>query len=208
MWVEGWLANSSAQEESQKTWQLIRDLEAENVENAFGIPIRLWLECFRLMIYRFQIYEYSQQMDDNVEKEISCDVTLKIIDMILLNETSLNKPMVRMRAFFEAINFPHRLTDWFRICFLFSFFSHFGFVFLFSIIKWHLNEQQVKKLQDLVQLVTINRESTSFVLPVSSPANPKSISSSASISPMRQLKSLQIFKSSVKTLPFSHQIYG
>lgn len=67
-------------------------------------------------------------------------------------------------------------------------------------------EQQVKKLQDLVQLVTINRESTSFVLPVS--ANPKSISSSASISPMRQLKSLQIFKTNVKALPFSYQIYG
>jgi hypothetical protein len=33
-------------------------------------------------------------MDDNVEKEISCDVTLKIIDIILLNETSLNKPSV------------------------------------------------------------------------------------------------------------------
>jgi hypothetical protein len=69
-------------------------------------------------------------------------------------------------------------------------------------------KQQVKKLQDLVQLVTINRESTSFVPPVSSPANSKSISSSASISPMRQLKSLQIFKSTVKALPFSYQIYG
>lgn len=52
-------------------------------------------------IYCLQIYEYSQQMDDNVEKEISCDVTLKIIDMTLLNETSLNKPSV------SAINF-HR----------------------------------------------------------------------------------------------------
>lgn len=50
-------------------------------------------------IYCLQIYEYSQQMDDNVEKEISCDVTLKIIDMTLLNETSLNKPSV------SAINF-------------------------------------------------------------------------------------------------------
>lgn len=47
-----------------------------------------------LMTYRFQIYEYSQLMDDAVEKEISCDVTLKIIDMVLLNETSLNKPSV------------------------------------------------------------------------------------------------------------------
>lgn len=46
------------------------------------------------MTYRFQIYEYSQLMDDAVEKEISCDVTLKIIDMVLLNETSLNKPSV------------------------------------------------------------------------------------------------------------------
>jgi hypothetical protein len=46
------------------------------------------------MIYRFQIYEFSQLMDDNVEREISCDVTLKIIDIILLNETSLNKPTV------------------------------------------------------------------------------------------------------------------
>jgi hypothetical protein len=34
-------------------------------------------------------------MDDNVEKEISSDVTLKIIDMILVNETSLNKATVR-----------------------------------------------------------------------------------------------------------------
>lgn len=46
------------------------------------------------MIYRFQIYEFSQLMDDNVEREISSDVTLKIIDIILLNETSLNKPTV------------------------------------------------------------------------------------------------------------------
>jgi hypothetical protein len=71
--------------------------------------------------------------------------------------------------------------------------------------------QQVKKLQELVQLVTINREPTSFVLPISSSvvSNPKSISSSAaSISPMRQLKSLQIFKTNVKALPFSYQIYG
>lgn len=54
------------------------------------------------MIYRLQIYEYSQQMDDIVEKEISCDVTLKIIDMILLNETSLNKASV------SVINFTFR----------------------------------------------------------------------------------------------------
>ena len=33
-------------------------------------------------------------MDDSVEKEISSDVTLKIIDMILVNETSLNKATV------------------------------------------------------------------------------------------------------------------
>lgn len=62
------------------------------------------MEC--LMIYRFQIYEYSQQMDDNVEKEISCDVTLKIIDIILLNETSLNKPTVRRKMPLIM------LTDW------------------------------------------------------------------------------------------------
>lgn len=136
-------------------------------------------------IYCLQIYEYSQQMDDNVEKEISCDVTLKIIDMTLLNETSLNKPSV------SAINFRLWSTAWWRLS---------------SSSRRH--PQQVKKLQDLVQLVTINRESTSFVLPVSSPANPKSISSSASISPMRQLKSLQIFKTLVKMLPFSYQIYG
>lgn len=36
-------------------------------------------------------------MDDNVEKEISSDVTLKIIDMILVNETSLNKAAVRKK---------------------------------------------------------------------------------------------------------------
>ena len=132
------------------------------------------------MIYRFQIYEFSQLMDDNVEKEISCDVTLKIIDIVLLNETSLNKPTVN-----PLISLP----DW-----------HIDVVFLLS--------QQVKKLQDLVQLVTINRESTSFILPVSSAANTKSISSSASISPIRQLKSLQIFKANVKTLPFSYHIYG
>lgn len=34
-------------------------------------------------------------MDVNLEKEISSDFTLKIIDMILLNETSLNKQPVR-----------------------------------------------------------------------------------------------------------------
>lgn len=172
----------SVGEESKKTWQLIRDLPPEmrrNLVTLKGI----------FLIYRFQIYEYSQQMDDSVEKEISCDVTLKVIDMILLNETSLNKPTVRK----TIINFVEGLTD----CFVFYFFSFHS-----------RRKQQVKKLQDLVQLVTINRESTSFVLPVSSAANPKSISSSASISPMRQLKSLQIFKSNVKTLPFSYQIYG
>lgn len=36
-------------------------------------------------------------MDDSVEREISSDVTLKIIDMILVNETSLNNAMVRKR---------------------------------------------------------------------------------------------------------------
>lgn len=77
------------EEGGRKTRQLIRSLE-----NCVGI-LRLGMEC--LMIYRFQIYEYSQQMDDNVEKEISCDVTLKIIDIILLNETSLNKPTVRRK---------------------------------------------------------------------------------------------------------------
>ena len=43
-------------------------------------------------------------MDDNVEKEISCDVTLKVIDMILLNETSLNKPTVRMTPLIYLID--------------------------------------------------------------------------------------------------------
>jgi hypothetical protein len=57
------------------------------------------MRFFFLLFYSFshthtQIYEYSQQMDDSVEKEISSDVTLKIIDMILVNETSLNKAMV------------------------------------------------------------------------------------------------------------------
>jgi hypothetical protein len=33
-------------------------------------------------------------MDDSVEKEISSDVTLKIIDMMLVNETSFNKASV------------------------------------------------------------------------------------------------------------------
>jgi hypothetical protein len=66
-------------------------------------------ENFSVMIYRFQIYEYSQLMDDSVEKEISCDVTLKIIDIILLNETSLNKPTVRLKG--KAICFGERLTD-------------------------------------------------------------------------------------------------
>jgi hypothetical protein len=68
------------------------------------------------MIYRFQIYEYSQLMDDSVEKEISCDVTLKIIDIILLNETSLNKPTVRKKEKrFVSVN---KLTDWW--CFMFT----------------------------------------------------------------------------------------
>lgn len=65
-------------------------------------------ETFPVMIYRFQIYEYSQLMDDSVEKEISCDVTLKIIDIILLNETSLNKPTVKM---IKTICFGERLTN-------------------------------------------------------------------------------------------------
>jgi len=127
-------------------------------------------------------------MDQNVEKEISSDVTLKIIDMILLNETSLNKPAVNI------INFSS-LRDLDEV--------------EFDVDLLLLLSQQVKKLQDLVQLVTINRESASFVLPVSSVLNPKSISSSAaSISPMRQLKSLQIFKANLKSLPYSYQIYG
>jgi len=127
-------------------------------------------------------------MDQNVEKEISSDVTLKIIDMILLNETSLNKPAVNI------INFSS-LRDLDEV--------------EFDVDILLLLSQQVKKLQDLVQLVTINRESASFVLPVSSVLNPKSISSSAaSISPMRQLKSLQIFKANLKSLPYSYQIYG
>lgn len=52
-----------------------------------------------MLIFSFyaQIYEYSQLMDDSVEREISSDVTLKIIDMILVNETSLNNAMVRKR---------------------------------------------------------------------------------------------------------------
>lgn len=151
-----------------------------------------------LLIYWFQIYEYSQLMDDNIEKEIACDVTLKIIDMVLVNETSLNKPSVRK----PSINFTHRLTD----CAVLNFFALFSSI-IFGML-WLSEQQQVKKLQDLVQLVTINRESTSFVLPVSSAANPKTISSSASISPIRQLKSLQIFKTDIKALPFSYQIYG
>lgn len=59
---------------------------------------------FTELIYCLQIYEFSQKMDDNVEKEISCDVTLKIIDMVLLNETSLNKPSV------SVINSSQKLT--------------------------------------------------------------------------------------------------
>lgn len=129
-----------------------------------------------------------------MEKEISSDVTLKIIDMILVNETSFNKASVSKPLIFPLID---------RIVFD-------NRIFFFSICQC-VTLQQVKKLQELVQLMTINRESTSFVLPVSSSvvSNPKSISSSAaSISPMRQLKSLQIFKTNVKTLPFSYQIYG
>lgn len=137
------------------------------------------------MIYHFQIYEYSQLMDDSVEKEISCDFTLKIIDIILLNETSLNKPTVRKNPKKPFVLLRDCQIDHVPCCFL--------------------DLQQVKKLQELVQLVTINRESTSFVLPI---ATSKSISSSASISPIRQLKSLQIFKTSVKTMPFSCQIFG
>lgn len=52
--------------------------------------------CF-FCSFNTQIYEYSQLMDDSVEREISSDVTLKIIDMILVNETSLNNAMVRKR---------------------------------------------------------------------------------------------------------------
>lgn len=160
------------------------------------------------LIYRLQIYEYSQQMDNNVEKEISCDVTLKVIDMILLNETSLNKPTVSKTTINILLFWmTDRLSN---PSILFSIpFTQQTFPLLCSTCVWRNNKkQQVKKLQELVQLVTINRESASFILPVSSVTNPKSISSSASISPMRQLKSLQIFKANVKNLPFSHQIYG
>jgi hypothetical protein len=176
-----------------------------------------------------QIYEYSQQMDDSVEKEISSDVTLKIIDMILVNETSLNKAMVsreqsgkRGRGWGNKPLIFHLIDG--NACdnklfFLFFFLSLSFFVCVCLLIptanvspaRANTLTQQVKKLQELVQLVTINRESTSFVLPVSSSvvANPKPVSSSAaSISPMRQLRSLQIFKTNVKALPFSYQIYG
>lgn len=122
-------------------------------------------------------------MDVDLEKEISSDFVLKIIDMILLNETSLNKQLVRKLILFSS---SFSLT-----------FSHF---------------QQVKQLQDLVQLVALKRESNSMVLPVSAVSNPlttTSISSSAaSTSPTKQLKSLQIYKRVVKSVPFSFQIYG
>lgn len=39
-----------------------------------------------------------------MEKEISSDVTLKIIDMILVNETSLNKATVTYRKCVKKIN--------------------------------------------------------------------------------------------------------
>ncbi|CAO1396878.1 unnamed protein product [Diamesa serratosioi] len=111
-----------------------------------------------------EIYEFSQLMDVDLEKEISSDFTLKVIDMILLNETSLNK------------------------------------------------QPQVKQLQDLVQLVALKRDSNAMVLPVSAVSNPlttTSISSSAaSTSPTKQLKSLQIYKRVVKSVPFTFQIYG
>lgn len=43
-------------------------------------------------------------MDDSVEKEISSDVTLKIIDMILVNETSFNKASVSKPLIFPLID--------------------------------------------------------------------------------------------------------
>lgn len=128
-------------------------------------------------------------MDVDLEKEISSDFVLKIIDMILLNETSLNKQPVR------SLNIIFNNID-----------VHLGFFHFIS------TKQQVKQLQDLVQLVALKRESNSMVLPVSSVSNPlttTSISSSAaSTSPTKQLKSLQIYKRVVKSVPFSFQIYG
>lgn len=53
-------------------------------------------------------------MDDIVEKEISSDVTLKIIDMILVNETSLNKATVREKfddRLYGCGGFLYSLTD-------------------------------------------------------------------------------------------------
>lgn len=128
-------------------------------------------------------------MDVDLEKEISSDFVLKIIDMILLNETSLNKQPVR------CLNIILNNID------------------LIKILSFYIQKkQQVKQLQDLVQLVALKRESNSMVLPVSSVSNPlttTSISSSAaSTSPTKQLKSLQIYKRVVKSVPFSFQIYG
>lgn len=42
-------------------------------------------------------------MDDSVEREISSDVTLKIIDMMLVNETTFNKASVSEAT--QVINF-------------------------------------------------------------------------------------------------------
>lgn len=77
--------------------------------------------------------------------------------------------------------------------------------------------QQVNQLQDLVQLVALKRDSTlssSLSLAAtgsgtSSTSTTTSISSSAaSTSPTRQLKSLQIYKETIKSLPYTLQIYG
>ena len=64
-------------------------------ENIKKTTINQWISL--AIFFNAQIYEYSQLMDDSVEREISSDVTLKIIDMILVNETSLNNAMVRKR---------------------------------------------------------------------------------------------------------------
>lgn len=44
--------------------------------------------------FYFQIYQHSHSIELETERELSYDLILKIIDIILLNETSLNKQVV------------------------------------------------------------------------------------------------------------------
>lgn len=89
-------------------------------------------------------------MDDNVEKEISCDVTLKVIDMILLNETSLNKPTVRKRSLI------FRCLEWQTDCLIRQFYFPFSTAQTFSGLLY--DEKQKAASEEATRVGTISND--------------------------------------------------